>query len=176
MIFSFTDEGMRSGIHKNRWRGVHLLEVQYADTFPMCPCCGQAIRDDPDLAFELFLGADKTWDGERATEDELLAHVLGPRVQGTWTPSRPFRNPQFYGIHPVREFFRRRAPSASGGCIVDGVTYSGGMVLADADCFYRRWGVAFGLDSVGDLGLMEWKERWPNHPSGSGDQLGNWRP
>ena len=63
-------------------RGVHALTVIYIANWPRCPGCRQAIRTDPDLAYELFLNAGLRWDGKSISHDELrniLGRTLGVR-------------------------------------------------------------------------------------------------
>ena len=58
---------------------------------------------------------------------------------------------QGYGIDPMREWMRRELPGSSDG-------HGSGIVLIDLDLAVRRYGAAYGLDSIGDLLLVEKKE------------------
>lgn len=54
---------------------------------------------------------------------------------------------QGYGIDPMREWIRRELPGSRKG-----------MVVIDLDMAVRRYGPNYGLDSTGDLMLVEKKE------------------
>jgi len=69
-VYDFLDVGMKTGDLSNRWRGCHLLRIEYTD-----PKCEQTILTKEE-ALQLFLTAKLKWDHKDITHEELK-HTLG---------------------------------------------------------------------------------------------------
>ena len=132
-----------------KYRGFHVFGVQYSSEWPKCEWCNQAIRSDKNLAYSMFVNATVFWDGEQITHDQLRDNLLGIVGSEAVDSKCHFRNPSEYGIDPVREWMRREL----------GLN----IVIVDLDYAVRRYGTRFGLDSEGDLMLIEKKEVWPKN-------------
>jgi len=129
-----------------RWRGCHILRIEYAKKWPRCPQCNQDIRTDADLAYSMFCEAKLYWDNREITHDELR-QILLQNQDLPIDSKNQFRSPESYGLDPFREWGRRELGRD--------------IVLVDLDIAIRRYGPRFGLDSDGDLMLVEKKETWP---------------
>lgn len=127
------------------FRGAHTLKVYYQDTWPVCECCGQAVRVDVDTAYQMFCRATLKWDGKDVSHDELRDILLG-LPSSIEDSQNTFRSASSYGLDPFREWGRRELGR--------------NVVLADIDVALRRYGERFGLSADGDLMLIEKKERW----------------
>jgi len=142
-IYYWISDGLKSN---PRWRGCHTLKVEYAQGWPRCSLCKQDIRTDAELAYSMFCEAKLYWDNREITHDELR-EILLQHPEPAMNSRNRFRNPESYGLDPFREWGRRELGR--------------GIVLADLDIAIRRYGPRFGLDSDGDLMLIEKKEVWP---------------
>jgi len=129
-----------------RWRGCHTLKIEYVQNWPCCPLCKQDIRTNADLAYSMFCVAKLYLDNREITHDELR-EILLQHPETAMNSRNQFRNPESYGLDPFREWGRRELGRD--------------IVIADLDVAIRRYGPRFGLDSDGDLMLIEKKEIWP---------------
>ena len=146
----YRDNDSKQGYERDpsTWRGSHTMVVEYKRPWPICECCGQHVRVDADTAYMMFCESSIKWNGENITHNELRFKLLG--IDDGVTDSKgSFRNPASYGIDPFREWGRRELGK--------------NIVLIDLDIAVRRYGDRFGLDSNGDLMLIEKKERWPRN-------------
>ena len=132
----------------NASRGYHELLIRYKEDWPRCIYCGQSIRTDYDLAYQLFITADLWWDGKAITHNALRSVLMENEQFEERSSGKIFRQPDNYGLCPFREWCRRELGKT-------------GVVIADIDNGLRRYGPRFNLDSNGDAMLIEKKEKWP---------------
>jgi len=144
-IYGSVDQGMKSS--GSRWRGCCTLRSEYASNWPHCSLCGQDIRTNADLAYQMFCNAKLYLDDKELTHDEFRQILLGVPEPARDSKNQ-FRNPESYGLDPFREWGRRELGRS--------------IVLADLDIAIRRYGPRFGLDADGDLMIIEKKEVWPS--------------
>ena len=144
-IYTFISDGLEAS--EKKWRGSHTLRIYYKDSWPICQHCKQDVRTDSDMAYNMFLNASLEWDGELINHDDLRVIMLEQNEKAIDSQGK-FRSPGSYGLDPFREWGRRELGKS--------------IVLIDLDIAVRRYGSRFGIDSEGDLMLVEKKEHWPN--------------
>jgi len=76
-IYNWLDHAIRTGEYASRWRGKHLLHIRYTESWDFCKYCEQAIRNDADKAFSMFMTADLQWDRRAISCDELVTLLVG---------------------------------------------------------------------------------------------------
>lgn len=77
-ILKFIQGAFKTSEYSDRWRGVHLLEINYTEEIPICEKCEQPIMTE-DEAYNIFLSAKLSYDKKLITHRELkilLEHAL----------------------------------------------------------------------------------------------------
>lgn len=74
-IYSWLNEAIKTGKLSKRWRGCHLLHIEYKKDSPICPTCKQVFITEEE-ACQLFEQAILEWDDQEITHEELK-YVLG---------------------------------------------------------------------------------------------------
>lgn len=69
-IYNWLNNAMLTSEYRERWRGIHLLEIVYSSPLENCPSCGQPIQS-ADQAYQRFVDASLVFDGGVINHDEL---------------------------------------------------------------------------------------------------------
>jgi hypothetical protein len=74
-VYTWLDKALKSSVYADRWRGCHLLHIQYTQELAICSHCYQPITSDADEAYARFMSAKLTYDGEVVTHDQLFTII-----------------------------------------------------------------------------------------------------
>lgn len=75
-LYRWIDKAIASGEYKSRWRGNHILHIEYRQPCPVCLSCWQPIQD-ADTAYQRFSTADIRLDGKDISLEEFKCYLIG---------------------------------------------------------------------------------------------------